>query len=255
MMKDALRQQLSAAVFGASLVAMIVATRLLWPEETPLARYDALFLGAVGVQIWLYATGRETLEELQATALFHIVGTVMEVFKTQIGAWAYPEPCLLQIAGVPLFSGFMYSAVGSYIARAWRLMDLRFQRFPPLWAAMALAAAIYANFFSHHFIWDWRALLFALSLLLFGRCWARGRIGARAVRFPVVGFFVLVGLLTWGAENLATWANIWLYPNQMSGWRPVSITKFGSWYLLMIVSFVLVAAIHRPDRAAPAPAE
>jgi uncharacterized membrane protein YoaT (DUF817 family) len=51
-------------------------------------------------------------------AIFHLVGTVMEVFKTAHGSWIYPEPSLLRIGGVPLFSGFMYACIGSYLARA-----------------------------------------------------------------------------------------------------------------------------------------
>jgi len=37
-------------------------------------------------------------------------------------------------------------------------------------------------------------------------------------------------------------------------WTPVSIAKLGAWYLLMIVSFVLVTLVHRPrqlDRVSP----
>jgi len=36
---------------------------------------------------------------------------------------------------------------------------------------------------------------------------------------------------------------------QEDGWKPVSPTKLGAWYLLMYISFVLVAAVHR--RGAP----
>ena len=54
-----------------------------------------------------------------------LVGTVMEMFKTGVGSWIYPEPSFFRIGGVPLFSGFMYAAVGSYIARAWRLFDFQ----------------------------------------------------------------------------------------------------------------------------------
>ena len=32
--------------------------------------------------------------------------------------------------------------------------------------------------------------------------------------------------------------------SQGKGWHPVSLDKLGSWYLLMIISFVLVAALH-----------
>ena len=72
---------------------------------------------------------------------FHVVGTAMEVFKTSAGSWVYPEPALLRIGDVPLFSGFMYAAVDSFIARVWRIFDFRFDRYPPLWATWLLAAA------------------------------------------------------------------------------------------------------------------
>ncbi|MCA8897780.1 MAG: DUF817 family protein, partial [Hyphomonas sp.] len=35
---------------------------------------------------------------------------------------------------------------------------------------------------------------------------------------------------------------------QEDGWHPVSLSKLGSWYLLMIISFVLVAIVHRGTR-------
>ncbi|MEO1360946.1 MAG: DUF817 family protein, partial [Pseudomonadota bacterium] len=50
----------------------------------------------------------------------------------------------------------------------------------------------------------------------------------------------------WLAENIATFTQIWLYPNQESSWTMVSLQKLGSWYLLMIISWVLVTLIHRP---------
>ncbi|MFN7179796.1 DUF817 family protein, partial [Hyphomonas sp.] len=37
----------------------------------------------------------------------------------------------------------------------------------------------------------------------------------------------------------------WAYPGQENGWEMVSLSKLGSWYLLMIISFVLVATVHR----------
>ena len=100
--------------------------------------------------------GLETREEARVIVLFHVAGTAMEVFKTAVGSWAYPEPSLLRIGGVPLFTGFMYAAVGSYLARAWRVFDFRFVRHPPLWALVVLAAAAYVNFFAHHVLPDVR---------------------------------------------------------------------------------------------------
>src|SRR3546814_15053418 len=64
----------------------------------------------------------------------------------------------------------MYAAVGSYIARVWRIFDFRYTRYPPAWATWALATAIYVNFFAHHWLPDIRWLLFAATALLFWRC-------------------------------------------------------------------------------------
>ena len=69
---------------------------------------------------------------------------------------------------------------------------------------------------------------------------------------PLVIGFLLVALFIWFAENIGTFARAWSYPGQEHVWQPVSLSKLGSWYLLMIISFVLVALVHRggggPDR-------
>jgi len=51
------------------------------------------------------------------------------------------------IAGVPLFSGFMYASVGSYVARATRIFDMKFAPYPPLWITFLFGALCYINFF------------------------------------------------------------------------------------------------------------
>lgn len=63
----------------------------------------------------------------------------------------------------------------------------------------------------------------------------------------LVGWF-LVALFIWFAENIGTFARAWSYPGQETGWQMVSLAKLGSWYLLMYISFVLVAAVHKPRR-------
>ena len=37
----------------------------------------------------------ETWEEAKVIFVFHVVGTAMEIFKTSVGSWIYPEPSLL----------------------------------------------------------------------------------------------------------------------------------------------------------------
>lgn len=236
--------QASAAAFGIALLGLIVATRAFWPEDAALHRYDALLIGALLIQATLLLGGWETWEEARVILAFHFAGTVMEIFKTSVGSWSYPEAAVMQIAGVPLFSGFMYAAVGSYIARSWRLFDAELENAPPFWAAATLALASYGNFFTHHFVWDARWVLFAATAGLYWRTRVRLRApgATRPLRPPLLLGFVALALLIWSAENVATWANIWLYPAQEAGWRPVSPAKIGSWFLLAILSFVLVAA-------------
>lgn len=239
-------KQAWACLFGGALLALLIATHLFYPDDAPLARYDFLVLACLVLQVGLIVSGLETIEEAKVIAIFHVVGTVMEIYKTHMGSWVYPEESLLRIAGVPLFSGFMYAAVGSYLARVWRIFEFRFDRFPPLWAAGLVAIGIYVNFFTHHYVWDARAILFAATLIVFGPCvvWFRPDRAHRPM--PLVVGFVLVAVFIWLAENLATFARAWVYPSQTHGWAPVSLSKLGAWYLLMIISFVLVAAAHGP---------
>src|SRR5690606_29161816 len=140
------------------------------PADAPLARYDFLTLAALALQAAMIATKLETWEEARVIFAFHVVGTIMEIFKTGAGPWIYPEDSILRIAGVPLFSGFMYAAVGSYLARVWRIFAFRFERFPPLWVQGVLAVLIYANFFAHHYLPDIRLALFVFSVIIYAPC-------------------------------------------------------------------------------------
>jgi uncharacterized membrane protein YoaT (DUF817 family) len=241
-------KQAWSCLFGGLMLALLLGTHLFYPEAAPLARYDFLTLAALAIQAAMLATRLETWEEARVIFVFHVVGTVMEIFKTDVGSWIYPEESLLRIAGVPLFSGFMYASVGSYLARVWRIFDFRFTRFPPLWLQGLLALAIYVNFFSHHYLPDFRIGLFIASALIYGACFVHFRPDLKERFLPLVVGMVLVALFIWFAENLGTFARAWIYPAQDGGWRPVSIDKLGSWYLLMIISFVLVAVVHGRGR-------
>lgn len=248
-----LLKQAWACVFGALLLAVIVAARLWYPDDAPLARNDALTIAAVLIQIGMLAFRLESGRELWVIVLFHITGTAMELFKTDMGSWTYEAEGVLRIGAVPLFSGFMYAAVGSYMVRVYRLHELRFTRFPPVWATTLVAAGIYANFFTHHFFLDLRWVLLALVVLLWLRTVMHFRIWRAVLRVPVLLVFAGVALFIWLAENIATWAGAWFYPNQADGWELVSPQKLVSWFLLMIISIVLVTWVYPPrspdDRA------
>jgi uncharacterized membrane protein YoaT (DUF817 family) len=239
-------KQAWACLFGAAMVTLIVGTHLWYPRDAALTRYDFMFLAALTIQAAMLAFRLETLEEAKVILIFHIVGTAMEVFKTGVGSWIYPEPSIFRVAGVPLFSGFMYASVGSYIARVWRLFDFRFTRHPPLWTVYLLAAAIYVNFFAHHYAIDVRYGLFAAAAVLFGRTWIHYRVWHVHRRMPLLLACFLNALFIWFAENIGTVTKTWLYPNQATGWSLVSVGKLGSWFLLLIISYVMVAAVNRP---------
>ncbi len=239
-------KQAWACLFGALLLAAILATRLWYPADAPLARNDALTLVAVAIQVLMLATRLETAREMRVILLFHVVGTAMEVFKTDAGSWSYASGGVLAIGAVPLFSGFMYGAVGSYLARVMRIFDLRFDRYPRRWLTALLGGAIYANFFTHHWWWDARWLLVAAVVVLYGRCVMHFRVLTRVRRMPVLVAFVLVSGVIWIAENLGTLAGAWLYPAQAAGWHLVSVHKLVAWFLLMLISVVLVAWLHVP---------
>src|SRR5690606_29367948 len=138
----------------------------------------------------------------------------------------------------------MYAAVGSYIARAWRLFDLRYSNHPRLPWLVLVASLIYLNFFSHHCLPDIRIALFVAVAWLFRRTWVHFRVRRLDLRMPLLLGFVLIALFIWIAENVGTFAGAWVYPNQQGGWSPVSLNKMGAWFLLMIISYALVALMH-----------
>jgi uncharacterized membrane protein YoaT (DUF817 family) len=244
-------KQAWACLFGGAMLALLILTHFFWPQDAVLARYDFLVVAAVAIQALLLATRLERWEEALVILVFHAVGTAMEVFKTAQGSWIYPEDNLMRLGGVPLFSGFMYACIGSYMARAIRLFEIRFERYPPLWGPWLLAVLAYANFFTHHYLPDIRWGLFALSVVLFGRAAFQFTPDRRVRRMPMLLGFLLVALFIWIAENVGTFTSAWIYPDQKDGWSLVPIAKLGSWYLLMMLSFVLVTIVHRPERADP----
>jgi uncharacterized membrane protein YoaT (DUF817 family) len=206
-------------------------------------RYDLLLVIAIAIQVGMLRAGLETWDELKAITLFHLIGFALEVFKTSssIRSWSYPDFAYTKLLGVPLFSGFMYAAVGSYVIQAWRTLDLRVRHHPPYWMAALLAVLIYANFFTHHYIGDYRWYLAACSLGLYARTTVIFRPMDRDRSMPLLLSFLLIGFFIWLAENVSTFFGIWRYPNQLGAWTAVHVGKWSSWSLLVIMTFTIVA--------------
>ncbi len=240
-----------SALFGILILTALILTRLIWQEDWPLARYDALVIFAVVTQTLFIWRGLETWEEAKVILIFHITGTVMEIFKLAQGSWDYPDQGILEIGGVPLFSGFMYASVGSFIARAIRIFHIQFAPYPAFWMTYLLALAIYVNFYTHHYTYDIRWVLFAATLILFWRTriWFYPATKPFAIRLPIGA--LLSAWLLWVAENIGTFTRTWTYETQ-GDTGLVDISKFGSWYLLLFVAFVTVTLVVR-DAMHPRP--
>lgn len=206
-------------------------------------RYDLILIIALAIQAWMIWSKLETIDELKAITLFHVIGFALEVFKTSsaIKSWAYPDFAYTKVLGVPLFSGFMYAAIGSYIIQAWRLLHIRVEHHPPYWMAGLIASLIYANFFTHHYIGDYRWYIVACVLGLYARASVVFRPFDRDRNMPLLLAFVLIGFFIWLAENISTFFGIWKYPNQLGAWSMVHVGKWSSWSLLVIMTFALVA--------------
>ena len=208
----------------------------------PMARYDFLLLWCLALTFGFWAVGLETWREVLVIFGFHALGLALEIFKVQQGSWVYPGDAVTKVAGVPLFSGFMYAAVGSYICQAWRRFDLRVSRYPAT-ATTVVAVGIYANFFTHHYILDLRLLWAAVGLWVLRRCQVHFTVGDARYRMPLALSFLLIGFFLWLAENGATFLDAWNYPGQVDVWEAVHASKLGAWALLVSMSFVLVATV------------
>lgn len=238
-------KQAYASMFGGFLLLIMIITNYYYPLES-IHRYDFIFFAAILFQVILLITKLETLKEALVIIVFHFVATIMELFKTSdaIGSWHYPEEYFFGIGNVPLFTGFMYSAIGSYIARVWRIFDFQYSYYPNKTATIILVVLIYLNFFTHHYIIDLRWILLGFTIFLFYKTNIYFKVLTTHRHMPLLFGWFLVALFIWFAENIATYTNIWLYPNQQNEWSMVPIEKLSSWYLLMLLSFVLVSLIN-----------
>jgi uncharacterized membrane protein YoaT (DUF817 family) len=234
-------EQALSCLFPVVIFASLALTQIIPLPFLP--RYDWLLVICLLMQIVMVRAGLETRDELKVITLFHIIGLILELFKVHMGSWSYPEEGHSKFLGVPLYSGFMYASVASYLCQAWRRLDVNLVNWPPFLAVAPLAAAIYLNFFTHHYWMDVRWVLSGLVMLVFWRAWVTYEVNHVRYRMPLVVSFVLIGFFIWIAENIATFFGAWEYPNQTEAWSLVHLGKVSSWLLLVIVSFLIVATL------------
>jgi len=229
-----------ACIFAGSFFGLLfVSTRV---DVPGLHRYDLILIGALLIQFVLVKSKIESYDELKMIFLFHLIGLALELYKTHpsVGSWSYPEEGLTKVYGVPLYSGFMYSAVGSYISQAWRLLNLQLVNYPNRLITILLSGLIYLNFFTNHFMYDFRWWLLVAVVIVFYRSWILFTPLEKTYRMPAWVSFGLISFFVWIAENISTLFGAWQYPDQALGWSVVKWHKIVSWFLLVIICFVIV---------------
>jgi uncharacterized membrane protein YoaT (DUF817 family) len=236
-------KQASSALFGGLLLFFLLLTKYI--ELPGTERFDALFIIALLIQGMLIWAKLEESKEVIVIIVFHFSAMIMEIYKVSVGSWAYPEPAFFAIASVPLFTGFMYSSVGSYIARSWRINKFVFKDLPRPAILFLLGLLIYVNFFTNHYVYDVRWLIFALLIVAFWRTKFYSTLTTKTFQIHPLVTNALLATFVWIAEQIGTFARAWIYPHQAAGWSPVSFDKFTSWYMLLIFSFIIISLLYR----------
>lgn len=109
------------------------------------------------------------------------------------GILVIPEPGYTKILGVPLYSGFMYASVASFMCQIWRRLRMDMTGWPGFASSVLLGGAIYINFFTHHFIPDFRWWLTGLVFIVFRKTWIIYRVRLTTYRMPLTIAFIIVG--------------------------------------------------------------
>ena len=199
------------------MVALIIGTYLWYPHGAALARYDFLFLMALAIQAGMLFFKLETFDEAKVIFIYHVVGTLMEVFKTGVGSWIYPEPSIFHVGRRAAVLG-LHVCLDRQLYRA-ELAAVRF----PLHASSAAVVGLSSG------ACDLREFLRAPLHARSSHCAVRG--DGAVVRPDVdllshsshtiaacrclLGLF-LVAFFIWIAENVGTVTKTWLYPHQMA---------------------------------------
>ncbi len=235
--------QFQAASFGIFLIILCLISHS-WKGAWGMSRLDWLFMAAALYQVHLLHQGFERRDEALLVLVFHALAMGMEIFKVRHGCWVYPGAGVLSISGVPLFTGFMYSAVGSWLCRSWRLHRVSFTTLPTKPLLLTLGLLAYGNFILQHFGRDCRWLILGLAIAVLHpvRCCFDGR----PARLPLAPLLLAAATLIWLAENLCTFTGVWFYPSQLGAWQAVSLSKIPAWFLLLVLTFALSVVHHKP---------
>lgn len=164
-------------------------------------RYDLVLILCILVQAAMVVTKLESIDELKVISLFHLVGLGLELFAVNIGAWSYPGFAYTKVANVPLYSGFMYASVASYICQAWNRFDLKLYHWPPGYITFPLAAIIYLNFFTQHYLTDIRWAIIASLFVIFRKTHVTFLVRRNTYKMNIIVTFLLIGFFYLGCRK------------------------------------------------------
>jgi uncharacterized membrane protein YoaT (DUF817 family) len=199
-----------------------------------IARDDILFGLAIGIQIWMHKTKLQSNHELKMVILFYVLGFILEYFKlkTATGIETLAHTSWSNINGVPLFVGFIYAALSSYMMQAWRLFTLRIRHYPPYWMAITLAGLSYLHFFSQH---DYVAYFTACAVGLYGPSLILFKSHSRERQAPLLLSAILIGGFIYLANSICHFYSL---SNPISPWPNTHQSQ--SVFLLIIFSISII---------------
>ncbi|MEI6345902.1 MAG: DUF817 family protein [bacterium] len=137
---------------------------------------------------------------------------------------------------IPLFGLARYdflfiAAVGSYISQAWKIMKFRLSDYEHYAASAVLCFLIYLNFFTNHYIYDFRYFLIAAVFAFFWKTRVYFTVSSKERYMPMNIGFLLIASFIWVAENISTYLGAWKYPDQVhmcGAWSPPVKSPRGS---------------------------
>ncbi|MCI1071583.1 DUF817 domain-containing protein [Lactococcus lactis] len=236
-------KQFRSAIFGITIILSLIVTTFV--KIPHLARYDTLLICVIVIQMILLVSKYERAYDLIPIMVFHVLGMILEIFKVKHGSWSYPDAGLFKIMDVPLYSAFMYSAIGSYIVRAIKEFDLEAINWPHWLMSVGISILIYLNFFSGTFGFDFRNIFYLFILMIFWKTKFTFVLRTKRYQMPAILSFFLIGLFIYLAENIGSYFSAWTYSYQLKAWQFVDLGKISSWTLLIIVSIIIVIELQR----------
>ena len=232
-------KQAKSCIFPVSIFSVLFISNFWVPNF--LHRYDFILLCLVIIQTIFILLKQETKQELLVIFSFHFFGLFFEIFKVNQGVWSYPEDAIFKIFQVPVYSGFMYAAVATYVIHAWKNLKLQLLNWPQTKYVLVISSIIYLNFFTNHYIYDFRWVIIVAIIFLFKKTSFNFQVGEKVRNISASLSFLLISFFIWMAENISTLLKAWQYPHQSDAWSVVDIRIISSWFLLVI--FVVTLTI------------